>query len=148
MTLIGWLQIGFLFLVLLFLTKPIGSYIYYVFESPARFPFLSKVEEAIFLVCGVKKTEQDWKGYALSLLVFNALGIFVLFMIQSLQHVLPLNPQNLPAVPSDLALNTAVSFTTNTNWQAYSGEVTMSYLTQMSGLTWQNFCSAATGMAV
>ena len=89
-----------------------------------------------------------WTTYAKAMLLFNLLGLLAVYVLQRLQDLLPLNPQNMPAVPPDLAFNTAVSFATNTNWQSYGGETTLSYLTQMLGLTVQNFVSAATGMAV
>ena len=147
MTLIGGLQIGFVFLLLLALTKPLGLYLYNVYEKPLPFLFLRRFEEIIFRLGGIKNEGQGWKAYMLSLVLFNVIGIFVVFLIQIFQNYLPLNPQKLPAVPWDLALNTAVSFATHTNWQAYSGETTMSYFTQMIGLTWQNFCAAGTGIA-
>src|SRR4029453_12468110 len=104
---------------------------------------------ALYRLCGVDPgREQTWREYAGSLLVFSALGAAVTYAIQRLQHLLPLNPERPPAVEPALAFNTAVSFATNTNWQSYSGESTMSYLSQMLGLTVQNFVSAATGMAV
>jgi K+-transporting ATPase ATPase A chain len=100
-------------------------------------------------LCGIDPDrEQGWPEYVGSLLVFSAMGLLVTYAIQRLQHLLPLNPQGLPAVEPGLAFNTAVSFTTNTNWQSYVGETTMSYLTQMAGLAWHNFTSAATGIAV
>jgi len=142
----GWLQIGFLFILLFGLTKPLGLYLYNIYESPSRFKILSTLEEMIFRFCGIDKEQQTWKAYTFCLILFNLIGIIVLFLIQTTQHFLPLNPQNYPAVPWDLALNTAVSFVTHTNWQAYSGETTLSYFTQMMGLTWQNFCAAGTGM--
>ncbi|MBY0293048.1 MAG: potassium-transporting ATPase subunit KdpA, partial [Alphaproteobacteria bacterium] len=147
MTLIGGLQIGFIFILLLALTKPLGLYLYNVYEKPFPFLYLRRFEDIIFRLCGIKKEGQDWKAYTTSLVLFNVIGIFVVFLIQIFQHYLPLNPQKLPAVPWDLALNTAISFVTHTNWQAYSGETTMSYFTQMVGLTWQNFCAAGTGIA-
>jgi K+-transporting ATPase ATPase A chain len=147
MTLMGWLQIGFLFIVLLGLTKPVGLYLYTVYEKKVPFKFLSLVEERFFRLCGIKSEEQDWKQYVLSLFVFNVMGVVLVFLIEMTQYFLPLNPQNLPGLSWDLALNTAVSFVTNTDWQAYSGEITMSYFTQMTGLTWQNFVSASTGIA-
>ncbi len=146
MTLNDWLQIGFFFLILLILTKPVGLYLYAIYEKKPLPKILGPFEKRVFTLCGINPQEQDWKAYATSLLIFNVLGIFIVFIIESLQPLLPLNPQNLPSVPWDLALNTAVSFVTNTNWQAYSGETTMSYFTQMSALTWQNFLSASTGM--
>jgi K+-transporting ATPase ATPase A chain len=148
MTFIGWLQIGLFFLILLALTKPIGLYLYRVYQDPCPFKFLLPFENSVYRVCGITKEAQNWKEYFFSLFIFNLAGILIVFLIQICQPFLPLNPLSLPSVPWDLALNTAVSFTTNTNWQAYSGETTMSYFTQMVGLTWQNFVSASTGMAV
>lgn len=147
MTLIGWLQIGFLFILLLALTKPVGLYLYYVYEKPSPIKFLSRLEEKIFQFCGIKPEAQNWKAYMLALFLFNVMGIIVVLLIERMQYFLPLNPQNLPAIPWDLAINTAISFVTNTNWQAYSGETTMSYFTQMVGLTWQNYVAAGTGIA-
>ena len=147
MTLLGWLQIGLLFSLLLALIKPLGLYLYNIYESPPRLPILRTIEETIFRFCGISNEQQTWKSYMLSLFLFGVIGIVVLFLIQTSQYFLPLNPQKCPPVPWDLALNTAVSFVTHTNWQAYSGETTMSYFTQMAGLTWQNFCAASTGMA-
>ena len=103
----------------------------------------------IYRLCGVRPAdEMDWKNYGIAMLLFNAAGSCLLYGLQRLQGLLPLNPAKLDAVPPDLAFNTAASFATNTNWQAYGGETTLSYLTQMLGLTVQNFVSAATGMAV
>lgn len=143
----GWLQIGLLFMVLLGLTKPVGLYLYTVYEKKVPFTFLNPFETRLFHLCGIKDEEQDWKQYIGSLFIFNVMGVFLVFLIEVTQHFLPLNPQNLPGLPWDLALNTAVSFVTNTDWQAYSGETTMSYFTQMTGLTWQNFVSSSTGIA-
>lgn len=148
MTLIGWLQISLLFTMALALTKPLGLYFYHIYENNSRFNLLNSFDEKLFKFLHIAKEGQDWKTYAYSLFLFNIFGIIVLFLIQTNQDILPLNPQNLPAVPWDLALNTAVSFVTHTNWQAYSGETTMSLFTQMLGLTWQNFCAAGTGIAV
>ncbi|QIA27561.1 potassium-transporting ATPase subunit KdpA [Thermaerobacter sp. PB12/4term] len=137
--------------VLTALAVPLGSYMARVFErQPTRLdPLLRPLERLIYRVSGVNEAEEmDWKRYAVALLMFNAFGMGVLYVIQRLQGWLPLNPQGFGAVPPDLAFNTAASFVTNTNWQAYAGESTMSYLTQMAGLTVQNFVSAATGMAV
>jgi K+-transporting ATPase ATPase A chain len=146
----------FLFAVVLFLgiltlaAVPLGRFIAKVFGNKRTFltAILHPVERAIYRLCGIdEKEEMTWKSYAFSLIIFNALGICVLFVLQLIQGLLPLNPQRFGAVRWDTALNTAISFTTNTNWQAYSGEQTMSYLTQMVGLTVQNFFSAAVGLA-
>jgi K+-transporting ATPase ATPase A chain len=151
MTLNGWLQIGLYSALVLMLTKPVGIYLYRVYEGVRR-PLprvLGPLERLLFRLSGVDpEKEQDWKGYALSLLAFSALGLIVTYLIQRLQAVLPLNPNGLPAVPPELAFNTAASFTTNTNWQSYGGESTMSHLTQMAGLAWHNFASAAAGVGV
>jgi len=148
MILLNTLQIAALFLCLLLLTKPVGLYLYRIYETSSPFPLLNRLEGRLLKWCCFKHDEQDWKAYLKSLLVFNFMGIMILFLLERFQGFLPLNPQNFPSVPWDLALNVAVSFTTNTNWQAYSGETTMSYFTQMIGLTWQNFVSASTGMTV
>jgi K+-transporting ATPase ATPase A chain len=124
----GWLQIGLFSLVVLLLTKPVGLWLYRVFESRARpLPrLLGPVERLVFRICGVDPDrEQDWKEYAVSVLVFSAMGVIVTYAILRLQAVLPFNPNGLGAVPPALAWNTAVSFATNTNWQSYSGESTM-----------------------
>ncbi|MBL8675848.1 MAG: potassium-transporting ATPase subunit KdpA [Alphaproteobacteria bacterium] len=147
MTFIGILQIALLFTALLLLIKPVGIYLYRVYETPSPFPLFNRLESKLLNWCCFKSEDQNWKAYLKSLLIFNLMGIIILFCIQRLQHCLPLNPANFQAVPWALALNTAVSFVTNTNWQAYSGELTMSYFTQMVGFTWQNFVSAGTGMA-
>jgi K+-transporting ATPase ATPase A chain len=151
MTSAGWIQIAVFFAVILLLTRPFGRYMYRVFEGHAQ-PFprvFGPIERLLHRLSGVDPgREQTWQQYAASLLVFSALGVFVTYAIQRLQHLLPLNPQGLAAVAPDLAFNTAVSFSTNTNWQAYTPETTVSYLTQMAGLAWHNFTSAATGIAV
>jgi len=151
MTVNGWLQIGLYALVILLLTKPMGLYLYRVYEGRSR-PLarvLGPLERLLYRLSGVDpEKEQDWKGYAISMLAFSAFGLLVTYLIERLQGVLPLNPNQLGAVAPDLAFNTAASFTTNTNWQAYSGESTMSYLTQMAGLAWHNFTSAAVGIGV
>jgi K+-transporting ATPase ATPase A chain len=151
MTVNGWIQI-LLFAAMIFaITKPLGSYMYRVFEGD-RQPLsrlFGAIERLLYKLCGVdSKQQQDWKQYTLAMLVFSAITLLVTYGIERLQHVLPLNPQNFPPVAPDLAFNTAVSFTTNTNWQAYSGESTMSYLTQMAGLAWHNFMSAAIGIGI
>jgi potassium-transporting ATPase potassium-binding subunit len=151
MTTIGWIQIAVYALVLLLLTKPLGAYMYRVFEGDRQpLPsFFGRIERFTYRLCGVDaKAEQTSKQYALALLVFSVIGLLVTYAIQRLQHVLPLNPQGLAGVSPHLSFNTAVSFTTNTNWQSYGGESTMSYLTQMAGLAWHNFTSAAAGMGV
>ena len=107
------------------------------------------IERLLYKLCGVDpRQQQDWKQYTVAMLVFSAITLLVTYAIERLQHVLPLNPQNFGPVPADLAFNTAASFTTNTNWQAYTGESTMSYLTQMAGLAWHNFISAAVGIGI
>ena len=151
MTINGWLQISIFFLVILALTKPLGTYLYRVFESPEK-PLprvFGPMERWSFRLCGVDpEAEQTWKEYTLALLLFSLVGLLVTYAILRLQHFLPFNPQALGPVPPDLAFNTAASFTTNTNWQAYSGESTMSYFSQMAALAWHNFISAAAGLGV
>jgi K+-transporting ATPase ATPase A chain len=144
-------QVLVFFVVLLGLAKPLGWYMARVYEGkPVGLDcLLYPVERALYRLCGVRPSdEMDWKRYAMAMLLFNAAGLFFLYGLQRLQNLLPLNSANLEAVPADLAFNTAASFVTNTNWQAYGGETTLSSLTQMLGLTVQNFVSAATGMAV
>lgn len=148
MTLSGWLQIGLLFTLILVFTKPVGLYLYYIYENKNSSKLRLSFEKRMFKLCGITTEGQTWKHYFFSLFLFNIIGLYIVFLIQLFQNYLPLNPQNLPSVPWDLALNTAVSFATHTNWQAYSGEIVMSSFTQMMGLTWQNFSAAATGMAV
>ena len=151
MTLNGWIQIGLFALVVFAITKPLGMYMYRVFEGERQpLPRLfGPLERVLYRLCGVNpKREQGWKGYAAAMLLFSLFGMVVTYAIQRLQHVLPLNPQKLGPVASDLALSTAASFTTNTNWQNYGGESTMSYLSQMAGLAWHNFTSAAVGIGV
>jgi K+-transporting ATPase ATPase A chain len=151
MTVNGWLQIALYAAVILAITRPMGIFMFRVLEGE-KHPLsriLGPVERAIYRVCGIDPgVEQHFRSYAGSLLAFSAIGLAVTYAIQRLQHVLPLNPQGLPAVEPALAFNTSVSFTTNTNWQSYAGETTMSYLTQMAGLAWHNFTSAAAGIAV
>jgi K+-transporting ATPase ATPase A chain len=144
------MQIGVYLLVLLALAKPLGVYMAAVYEGQsAANRWLQPLERFIYRVCGVDPdAEMRWTEYAASMLVFNLLGLVFVYALQRLQFHLPLNPQELPNVTPDSAFNTAASFATNTNWQGYSGEATMSYLTQMLGLGVQNFLSAATGMAV
>ena len=151
MTTSGWLQIGLYLLVLVLLVKPLGAYMARVFEG-GRTPLsqiFAPVERFIYRLSGVNPdTEMNWKTYALAMLLINFAGMLLVFLIQRFQGFLPLNPLQLDGVKPDLAFNTAVSFATNTNWQSYAGETTMSYLTQMMGLTVQNFLSAASGIAV
>ncbi|HEX7364808.1 MAG TPA: potassium-transporting ATPase subunit KdpA [Dehalococcoidia bacterium] len=138
-------------LVLLLLVKPVGAFMARVYQGERTFlsGVLQPVERFIYRLARVNtKEEMDWKTYAVAVLLFNFGGILLLYFIQRIQGILPMNPQDLGAVPPGLAFNTAISFVTNTNWQSYGGEATMSYLTQMLGLTVQNFLSAATGMAV
>jgi K+-transporting ATPase ATPase A chain len=151
MTAIGWLQIIAFALVVLAITRPLGSYLYRVFEGETQpLPRLfGPVERLLHRLCGVDpKKEQTWVQYTLSLLVFSAIGVLVTYGIERLQLRLPFNPQKFAGVEPALAFNTASSFVTNTNWQAYTGESTMSYLTQMAGLAWHNFTSAAAGIGV
>jgi len=141
----------FLLAVLTLLVKPLGTYMNKCLSGQGYFlsPVLAPLENLIYKAADIKQDEEmDWKDYAKALLLFNGLGLIVLFLILLLQGILPLNPQGFPGFSLDLAFNTAVSFVTNTNWQAYSGESTASYLTQMSGLAVQNFLSAATGMCI
>ncbi len=150
----GIFQITLYVVILLALAKPFGWYMARIYEgAPIGLNrLLAPFEEMIYRVCGVSpKEEMRWTDYAIAMLVFNLLGVVAVFALQRLQSYLPmnlLNPQHLPSISPDSSFNTAVSFATNTNWQGYSGETTMSYLTQMLGLTVQNFVSAATGMAV
>jgi K+-transporting ATPase ATPase A chain len=139
------------FAVLIALAVPLGKYMARVFSGERSFMsvILQPVEKLIYRACGVNESEEmSWKTYAWAFVIFNIIGIMFLMLLQMLQGHLPLNPQKFPGVRWDTAFNTAVSFVTNTNWQSYSGESTMSYLTQMFGLAVQNFLSAAIGMAV
>ena len=151
MTANDWLQIAFYFLVLVLLTRPLGGWLYRVFhgERTLLSPLLAPIERGFYRLAGiVAKEDQGWLAYTGALLAFNAAGFALLYLLLRTQHLLPLNPQDLPAVSPHLAFNTAVSFVTNTNWQSYGGETTLSYFSQMVGLTTQNFVSAATGIAV
>jgi len=139
------------FAILLALTKPLGIYMYRIFNGERTFlsPLLRPVERGVYRLTGVDENrEMRWTTYLVALLLFNFLGFLVVYLLQRLQGGLPLNPQGLPGVEPTSSFNTAVSFVTNTNWQGYYPEITMSYLTQMMGLTVQNFASAATGLAV
>jgi K+-transporting ATPase ATPase A chain len=147
----GWFQIFLFFCLVLALTKPLGNFLYRVYERKPTFldPLLHPVERLIYRVSGVDDTrEMSWKGYGVSMLLFSGVSLFLLYLIERTQQWLPWNPQKLTNLAPDLAWNTAVSFTTNTNWQAYVPESTMSYFTQMAGLAYHNFTSAAVGMAL
>src|SRR5678815_2663052 len=151
MTLNGWLQILFFLVALVLITPLIGAYMTRVFTRQRTFldPVLGPVERLIYRLTGVdEQREMRWTEYAGALLLFSIVSMLVLYAMQRLQFYLPFNPQGFSGVPPDLAFNTAVSFTTNTNWQSYSGESTMSYFTQMAGLAYHNFMSAAVGIAV
>ena len=151
MTANGWLQIAVFFLLIAALTKPVGGYLHRVFESEQRpLPrFFGPIERLLLRLCGVDPAqEQTWAQYTIAMLLFSAAGMAATYAILRLQHLLPLNPQKLGPVAPDLAFNTAASFVSNTNWQSYSGESTMSYLSQMAGLAWHNFTSAAVGLGV
>jgi K+-transporting ATPase ATPase A chain len=151
MTLNGFLQLGIFFLILLAITKPLGVYMAKVFsgEKIILGRVFGPLERLIYRICRINEHEdQHWTTYTAAMLMFNLIGLLVLYGLQRFQYYLPLNPQHFPAVAPDLAFNTASSFTTNTNWQAYAGESTMSYLVQMAGLAFHNFVSAATGIAL
>jgi len=151
MTRNGWLQIG-VFLVAIFAVTPVlGGFMARVFTRQPTWldPMMRPVERLIYRLTGVDETrEMRWTEYAVAVLMFSGVSLLALYAMQRVQHLLPFNPQRFGPVAPDLAFNTAVSFTTNTNWQAYSGESTMSYFTQMAGLAYHNFVSAAAGMAV
>ena len=152
MNMMGWLQLAVYVMVLVAVTKPLGLYLERVLDPNGK-TFLDRLfgplELLVYRLIGVDRAkEQDWKGYGISILVFSAVGLFFTYAILRLQGVLPLNPQQFGAVSPDLAFNTATSFTTNTNWQSYAGESTLSYFSQMVGLTFHNFVSAAVGIAV
>ncbi len=151
MTANGYLQLGFYLVVLLALARPLGAYMARIYEGePAVLNRIgAPFERLLYRVCGVDaQREMRWTEYAVAVMAFNILGLLAVYALQRLQVWLPLNPQSLGAVSPDSSFNTAVSFATNTNWQGYGGETTMSTLTQMLGMTVQNFVSAATGMAV
>jgi len=151
MTANGWFQIGLYLLVLLAITKPMGVFMARVFSGEKTFldPALRPVERLIYRLTGVDEThEMRWTEYATAMLLLSVVSMVLLYVIMRVQQWLPWNPEHFGAVPQDLAFNTAASFTTNTNWQAYSGESTMSYFTQMAGLAYHNFLSAAVGIAL
>ncbi len=150
MTANGWLQLALYVVVLLLLVKPLGSYMAGVFDGSGGVTrVFAPIERVLYRLCRVDaQVQMSWKQYALAMLVFNFFGALAIYALQRLQAYLPWNPQQMGAVSADSSFNTAVSFATNTNWQGYGGESTMSYLTQMAGLGVQNFLSAATGIAV
>jgi K+-transporting ATPase ATPase A chain len=152
MTVNGWLQIAVFFLLVVAVTKPLGVFMTHVFNRERTFmdPVLRPVERFLYRVTGVDEDhEMRWTEYAFAMLLFSVVSMLLLYFMQRIQGYLPFNPQKLGAVnPAHLAFNTAASFTTNTNWQAYSGETTMSYFTQMVGLAYHNFASAAVGIAI
>jgi len=152
MTINGWLQILVFLALILAVTKPLGVFMTRVFAGERTFldPMLRPVERFIYRVTGVdERHEMRWTEYAISMLLFSAVSMLLLYLIQRIQSILPWNPQHFAGVtPEHLAFNTAASFTTNTNWQAYAGEATMSYFTQMAGLAYHNFVSAATGIVL
>jgi K+-transporting ATPase ATPase A chain len=148
----GWIQLLVFVLVLLAITKPLGLYLMRVLDADGKTfldPIVKPFEKISYKLCGLDpRKEQDWKQYSVSLLMFSVVSMLFTYAILRLQGSLPLNPQKLPSLSGDLAFNTAVSFVTNTNWQSYGGEGTMSYLSQMVALTLHNFTSAATGIAI
>ena len=152
MTLNGWLQILVLLLFVFLVTKPVGIFMARVFNREKTFldPVLRPIERLLYRVTGVDEShEMRWTEYAVSMLLFSAVSMIVLYLMERMQYYLPFNPQKVVGVnPTPLAFNTAASFTTNTNWQNYGGETTMSYLTQMAGLAYHNFMSAAVGIAL
>src|SRR4030043_880272 len=152
MDIFGWVQLALYVLILLLLTKPVGLYLVRVLDAEGKTfldLFLKPVEKLFYRMLGLNpKKEQDWKQYTVSLLAFSLIGLMFTYGILRLQHLLPLNPQGFGPVSPGLAFNTAVSFTTNTNWQNYAGESTLSYFSQMVGLAFHNFVSAATGIAI
>ncbi|HEX8951425.1 MAG TPA: potassium-transporting ATPase subunit KdpA, partial [Polyangia bacterium] len=150
MSIFGWLQILAFAGVVAALTRPLGVYLHRVFEGTPPWPrVLGRLERALYRLSGVDaRREQTWVGYSAALLAFSAVSLVISYAIMRLQHLLPFNPQHFGAVEPALAFNTAATFTTNTNWQAYAGESTMSYLSQMAALAWHNFTSAAAGIGV
>ncbi|HTX80473.1 MAG TPA: potassium-transporting ATPase subunit KdpA [Longilinea sp.] len=151
MRLTDWLQLIAYFVILILLVKPLGLYMAGVYQGEWTFlsPVIAPLERLTYRLTGVHPDEEmDWKTYAVAVLLFSLIGIVFLYLLQRLQGLLPLNPTGMGAVSPDSSLNTAISFVSNTNWQGYGGETTMSYLTQMLGLTAQNFVSAGAGMAI
>src|SRR5262247_2657792 len=151
MTFNGWLQILFFFALILAVTKPLGVFMARVFNRERTFldPVLRPVERLIYRLTGVDEgREMRWTEYAWAMLLFSVVSMVVLYAMQRLQAYLPFNPEKLANIEPSSSFNTAASFTTNTNWQSYIPEVTMSYLTQMAGLAYHNFVSAAVGIAL
>src|SRR3979411_958914 len=151
MTAIGWIQIILYCAIIVALVKPLGGYMTRVFNGERTFlsPILRPVEAGLYWVGGVdERREQHWLTYTVAMLLFHVGGFLIIYALMRLQAVLPFNPAEQSAVAQDLSFNTAISFITNTNWQNYGGESTLSYLVQMLGLTHQNFLSAATGIAL
>src|SRR6187200_1460565 len=148
----GWIQLAIFLIALALITKPMGLYLVQVLDPKGRTwldPVLRPLERGTYRVMGVRPDqEHNWKQYTLAMLAFSLVGCVFTYAILRLQNLLPLNPQRFAAVNPDLAFNTAASFTTNTNWQNYGGESTMSYFSQMVGLAFHNFVSAATGIAI
>src|SRR4029434_497587 len=146
------IQLGLFLITLALITKPMGLYLVQVLDRNGRTwldPVLRPLERGTYRVMGIRSNEEhNWKQYTLAMLLFSLVGCLFTYAILRLQNILPLNPQGFGSVSSHLAFNTAVSFTTNTNWQNYGGESTLSYLSQMVGLTFHNFVSAATGIAI
>ena len=147
MSTLDWIQIIVYFIALIVTVPLLGTYIAHVYQG--KITFLRRLESLTYGISGINPSqEMNWSTYAISLLTFNCLGFALLFLMLIGQYFLPLNPQHFPGLSLPLAFNAAVSFTTNTNWQAYTGEATLSYFSQMLGLTVQNFLSCATGVAV
>ncbi len=148
----GWIQLILFTGILLAITKPLGLYLFRVLDADGKTfldPVIKPLERLTYRLIGVDaKKEHDWKGYAIAMLIFSLVSMLFTYAILRLQAFLPLNPQKMPALSEHLAFNTAASFTTNTNWQSYAGESTMSYLSQMVALTIHNFTSAAVGIGI
>src|SRR5256712_751242 len=152
MTSSGWLQLALYIAALAAITKPMGLYLVQVLDANGRIwvdPVMKPLERLTYRLMGVDSgKEHDWKQYTFAMLLFSLVSCLFTYAILRLQHLLPLNPQGFGSLSPDLAFNTAVSFTTNTNWQSYAGESTMSYLSQMVALTIHNFVSAAVGIGI
>src|SRR4051794_32179572 len=151
MTVIGWIQIILYCIIIVALAKPLGGYMTRVFNGERTFlsPVLRPIEAGLYRLGGVdEKREQHWLTYTVAMLLFHVLGVVIIYALMRLQAVLPFNPAEQSAVAEDLSFNTAISFITNTNWQNYGGESTLSYPVQMLGLTHQNFLLAGTAIAL